>query len=126
MIAHTLLTYQRQNGAFAAVYGAPLVPAAAYSATFTSDTYEMGAQATLRLLLDVTLASGSSPTLNCLVQTSRDGVNDWRNLLQFAQKTTTGQSERQCVGGADRFVRVVCTLAGSTPSFTFSIDGEAC
>lgn len=126
MIATVLKSYQRQDGRFATVYDAPLVASAARTATFTSDTYEMGDMETLRLLLDATLVSGTTPTLDVEVQTSADGVTLWRRLLAFAQKTATGQSERQSVGGADRFVRAVCTIGGTTPSFTFSLTGEAC
>lgn len=126
MIPTTLTGYTRQDGKFAATYDAPLVPSAARTATFTSDTYEMGGLSTLRLLLDVTAASGTTPTLDVVVETSHDGVNNWRSLLTFEQKTTTGQSERQAVAGSDRFVRAVCTIGGTTPSFTFSLTGEAC
>lgn len=120
MIASTLLTYQRQDGRFAAVYNAPLVPSASRAATFTSDTYEMGDMATLRLLLDVTVITG---TLDCVVQTSPDGASNWQALGTFAQKTAVS-SERNVFPGADRFVRVVCTIV--TGPATFSITGEAC
>lgn len=124
MIATTLLSYQRQDGRFAAVYDAPLVASAARDATFTSDTYEMGELSTLRMNLDVTAASGTTPTLDVVIQTSNDGSTNWQALGTFAQKTAAS-SERNVFPGADRFVRVVCTIGGTTPSFTFSLSGEA-
>lgn len=124
MIPTVLLSYQRQDGRYAEVYNAPLFGSVARTATETSDTYEMGELTTLRLLLDVTAASGSSPTLDVVVQTSHNGVDNWRNLLAFAQKTAVS-SERQCVSGADRYVRAVATIGGTTPSLTFSLSGEA-
>ncbi len=117
--------YQRQDGRAATVYNAPLVPSDEYDATFTSDTMEMGDLTTLRLLLDITAASGTTPTLDVQVQTSNDGVNNWQAAGTFGQKDDVS-SERFVFPGCDRFVRVVCTLGGTTPSFTFSVSGEAC
>lgn len=84
---------------------------------------ELGDRGTLRLQLDVTDASGETPTLDVEVQTSFDGTN-WRALGSFAQRTTEA-SERKSFSGADRFVRVSYTLGGTDPAFSFSVQGEA-
>ncbi len=120
MIAAVLNNYQRQDGRFAATYSAPLLPSASRSASGVSDTYEMGDMSCLRLKLDVTVITG---TLDCVVETSPDGVNEWQALLTFAQKSGVS-SERNAVGGADRFVRVSYTIV--TGPVTFSLSGEAC
>lgn len=79
---------------------------------------------TLRLLLNVSAASGTTPTLDCAIQTRKDANDTYRAVAAFAQKTAAG-SERKCFSGLDRQVRVVSTIGGTTPSFTFSIVGEA-
>lgn len=86
-------------------------------------TFEMGGNTNLRLDLDVTAASGTTPTLDATVQTSKDGAT-WRTLGTFAQKTAIS-AERKSFGGCDRFARIIWTIGGTTPSFTFSVSGEA-
>lgn len=82
------------------------------------------AKGTLRLLLDVTAkGADADETLDVTVETSFDSV-DWRSLGAFARKTAVG-TERKSFPGADRFVRVTWAVGGTTPSFTFSVAGEA-
>lgn len=49
--------------------------------------YETSGAHTLRLICAVTAKSGTSPTLDVTVQTSEDGLNNWRTVGTFAQKT---------------------------------------
>lgn len=118
------LTYTEQNGKYVEQYDAPLHESATRTASGTGDTYEMGAQTTMRMLLSVTAASGTTPTLDVVVETSHDGSTGWVPLFTFGQKTTTG-SDRVSFSGADRFVRCKYTLGGTAPSFTFSLTGES-
>lgn len=125
MIPTTLSTYTRQDGRAAAVYDAPLLPSAARTATVVGDTYEMGDLCCLRLTLDVTAVSGTNtPSLDVIVETSHDGVTNWQTLGTFGQKTAVS-SERQVFPGAERFVRASVVIAGTNPSFTCSLLGEA-
>lgn len=95
------------------------------TATFNGAAFDSpGASA--RLLLNVTAASGTSPTLDVKIQTRKDASDTFRDLASspaFAQKTTTG-TERKCFTGLDRQIRVVATIGGTTPSFTYSVSGE--
>jgi len=77
----------------------------------------------LRLLLDVTAASGATPSLTVTVETSGD-ASTWRSAGVFAAKTTVS-SERLATAALDRYVRVSWAITGTTPSFTFSVTGEA-
>jgi hypothetical protein len=86
-------------------------------------TVEIGDKGTLRLLLSVTAADGTSPTLDITLQTSKDG-STWRTLGTFAQATGT-TTESKSFSGCDRYVRANADLGGTTPSFTYTIDGEA-
>ena len=116
--------YQMQNGRYAPTESVILAAPSARTASASGSAYEMGERSTLRLLLDVTVVSGTNPTLDAYVETSNDG-STWRTLGTFAQKVAAS-SERQCFAGCDRFVRVSWEIGGtSTPTFTFSITGEA-
>lgn len=98
------------------------------TATATSTGVELDDKGTVRLALVITAVSGTStPTLTVTIQTSYDnGVTDaWRTVgSAFAGQTATG-TVRQSFAGCDRFVRASYVISGTTPSFTFSIAGEA-
>lgn len=95
----------------------------AITATETSETLDLGARSTLRLDLGVSAASGTTPTLNVAIEHSKDGVT-FTQLGTFAQKTAIS-SEHKVFGGADRYVRAVFTVGGTTPSFTKALTGFA-
>ena len=76
------------------------------------------------LELDVTAASGTTPTLDVTIETAEDAAGtNGRSLGAFAQKTAAG-NERKSFDGFDRFYRAVWTVGGTTPSFTFTLTGE--
>lgn len=82
--------------------------------------------------LDVTAASGTTPTLDVKVQHSIDGGTNWFDLVSFTQKTAAGEelkAEAEVEGATaeaygDCF-RVSYTIGGTTPSFTFSVKAYA-
>lgn len=99
----------------------------AIAATGSGAGRELGDKGILRLLLAITAVAGTNPTLDVTVETSIDnGVADaWRSIGTFAQKTGVS-TERKTFVGADRFVRLSWTIGGTaSPSFTFSVTGEA-
>lgn len=100
-----------------------LAPSVARTANGQGGPYVMGARGTLRLSLAVTAASGSTPSLTVTVEASGDG-SSWYPVGTFAAKTTTG-TERKSFSGIDRYARVSWAITGTTPSFTFSVAGEA-
>lgn len=71
--------------------------------------------------LQVTAVSGSSPTLQLIVEHSSDNSFFRTHTTQTAV-STTGVTEF-AVAGLDRYVRVRWVVGGSTPSFTFSVSG---
>lgn len=101
-----------------------LAASAARTATGSGTAQEIADRGAVRLLLDVTAASGTTPTLDVTVETSYDGSTGWTSLGTFTQNTAVS-SQRKNFSGADRFVRASWVIAGTTPSFTFSIVGEA-
>jgi hypothetical protein len=123
MIPQVLTGFFREDGRYAPSYLAPLAPAATVTANGNGDTYEMGAATVLRLTRAVTASSGSTPTLDVVVETSRDN-STWRAVGQFPPMTTTG-SDDITFAGLDRYARVRWAVGGTTPSFTFSVTGHA-
>jgi len=80
-----------------------------------------GGSSILRCLLDVTVAAGTAPTLNVFVEDTFDGVNFFP-VGTFTQATAAG---RQVVNVTTPFtdrLRVSHVIAGTTPSFTFSVS----
>lgn len=77
--------------------------------------------------LVVTAASGTTPTLDVVVQTSKDGsgsgLGAWRTVATFTQ-ATAATSQRVSSTSLDRFVRAAATIGGTTPSFSYSVRGD--
>jgi hypothetical protein len=81
-----------------------------------------GVPSRLRAQLNVTAASGSTPTLDVVIEDTVDGGTTWNTIGTFAQKITTG---REVIGVSIPFtetLRVRWTIGGATPSFTFSVN----
>jgi hypothetical protein len=99
----------------------------ATTTTGTTAAVELGDKGTLRVKLDVTAVSGTSPTLTVTLQTSSDsGSSDsWRTLGSALTQATGVSSQYVSFGGVDRFVRASYVVGGSTPSVTWSLIGEA-
>jgi len=73
--------------------------------------------------LNVTAASGTTPTLDVVIEDSVDGTN-WNTFATFTQKTTTGIEVvriADTVAFSD-IVRIRWTIAGTSPSFTFIVN----
>lgn len=100
-----------------------LAASSARTSSGTGASVDMGAATTAVLRLDVTAASGSSPTLAVTVQTSPDGTT-WASLGTFATVSGAGAVERRFPGAA-KLVRAAWTIGGGSPSFTFTIAGGA-
>lgn len=70
--------------------------------------------------LDVTAASGTSPTLDVVVEDTVDGTN-YNTVATFAQKVAAGREAVRVTTPFSDTLRVRWTIAGTTPSFTFSV-----
>lgn len=117
---------------------ATVLASAARTATLNSaDQVNYDARG-VRIFLDISAVSGTSPTLDVKLQ-SKDAlsgvyVDDPGSV--FAQKTATGTDELTVYPGVTtsanrarsaplpRTWRVVCTIGGTTPSFTFSVGAS--
>lgn len=115
--------YFRQDGGWADTEDTPLAASAARTENGQGGALELGQRGALRLVLTCTERSGTTPSLLVFIETSHDGTT-WRELGAFSALLAAG-SQRASFPGADRFVRARWVLGGSTPSFTFSVSGEA-
>jgi len=100
-----------------------ILPSAARTATFVSGPFAVE-RGSLKFGLDVTAASGSTPTLDIEVEHSSDGGGTW-------QSAGTPDDFTQAVAATQEFLTVVpraalyrlnCVIAGGSPSFTFRVD----
>jgi hypothetical protein len=78
--------------------------------------------AKLRFQLNVTAASGTSPTLDVVVEDTLDGTN-WNTVGTFAQRTAAGRQVIDITSPFSGRLRVRWTIGGTSPSFTFSVVG---
>lgn len=102
-----------------------LMASAARTSSTTSDVYEVGDKGTLRLSLAISAISGTGASLHAQIETRESySSGTWRVVDAFGPKTATG-TEYRSMSGLDRFVRAVCTIAGSSPSITFALTGTA-
>lgn len=110
----------RSNIAWAGDTNTAVASAARTSSGDSGAQADYGAAETLRVQLDVTAASGTSPTLDVVIEDTLDGTN-WNVIGTFAQKTAIGREVINITTPfADR-IRVRWTIGGTTPSFTFSV-----
>ena len=79
-----------------------------------------GAVSTLRAQLNVTAASGTSPTLNAVIEDTLDGIN-YNTIGTFAQRVGVGREVINITVPFSETVRVRWTIGGTAPSFTFSV-----
>lgn len=73
-----------------------------------------------RAQLNVTAVSGTTPTLDVVIEDSLDGTN-WNVIGTFAQDTAVGREVINVTTPFADQVRVRWVIGGTTPSFTFSV-----
>jgi len=104
--------------------GETLSPVASVARTTSSSSGWLSSDefGTASLTLAVTAATGTVPTLDVVVETRSAAGETERSVGSFAQKTAVA-SERKTFAGFDDEYRVRWTVAGTTPSLTFSVTG---
>lgn len=100
-----------------------LVASAARTAAGNSGTLTSGwgAVTTIRAQLNVTAASGTSPSLTVTIEDTLDGTN-WNTIGSFSAKTAVSREVINITTPFSDRVRVSWTVAGTTPSFTFEVS----
>jgi hypothetical protein len=99
-----------------------LAPSAVRTGAFTGAAFNCHEFNQAVLTLDVTAASGTTPSLTVNVQDSADGET-FATVASFTAKTAVG-SERKVFSGLREFIRAQAAApSGTTPSFTWSVSG---
>ena len=107
---------------------ANLHPTAAQTATGTATGVDLQSyDGDLVLILDSTAGSGNTPTLDVTIEHS-DALGSGYTALTgaaFTRVTTSASNQKLVISKdeAKRYVRVAYTISGSSPSFTFSVNG---
>ena len=106
-----------------------LLSSAARTASGTSDQYHAPGVTALVIEINVTAASGTTPTLDVDLEDSFDGTT-WNKVsdVNAANITTTGVTIKRLnlvdTPSTGR-LRVGYTVGGTTPSFTFTVKVHA-
>ncbi|MEW6095366.1 MAG: hypothetical protein AB1567_02400 [bacterium] len=98
----------------------PILPSEARTTSGESQIIPIDYYTNAQVFLDITAASGTSPTLDVTIEYSPDGSR-WFTHTSFSQKTTTGKDTLR-ISSLGAYMRIKYTIAGTTPSFTFSVD----
>ena len=98
-----------------------LLESAVRTATVTGTAVKgLSAAKLLVMQLNVTAASGTSPTLDVVVQDTVDGTN-WNTIATFAQATAVTREVIRLTSAFTDQLRVVGTITGTSPSFTCEV-----
>jgi len=106
------------------------VATAAVTSTATSAAIDLKEyDGDVSLILTSAAGTGSSPTLDVKVQDSDASDGTYGDLSGAAFPQVTDSASMQVItfskDEAKRYIKIVQTVGGSTPSFTFSINGLA-
>ena len=107
-----------------------VVATAAVTSTATSSAIDLKEyDGDVSLILTSAAGTGSSPTLDVKVTDSATSSGTYTDLSGATFTQVTGSVSMQVItfskDECKRFIKIVQTVGGSTPSFTFSINGIA-
>lgn len=96
-------------------------PIGAKTASFQTSAYDLCSSTRLTAHLEATAVSGSSPTCDCVIESSTDGVNWFTTGTAYTTLTAKGSEIKSVQSDVfHRNVRLNCTIGGTTPSFTLN------
>jgi len=105
---------------------APVIAADVASAALTTTTnagpFTPGSGLSYEINIPVTVVSGTTPTLDVVIQESDDSGVNWFDVYHFPRITATGMYRSPKLPQVGNRVRYVQTVAGTTPSFTRAIN----
>lgn len=107
------------SGSFPSIYRTD-VASAARTVSGNSGTLDSEGMGCLSFAVEITASSGTIPTMDLFLEVSDDGTN-WTPFIQSKRFTGTGSQRFQALRFAGKYYRYRWTIAGTTPSFTFSI-----
>lgn len=71
--------------------------------------------------LDISAVTGTTPTLDLVIQDTLDGVN-WFTIATFATQNAVAHLVQNVTTPFSDQIRASWTIGGTTPSFTFSVS----
>ena len=103
------------------------VATAAKTSTATSSAIDLlEFDGDILLVLDSAAGTGSSPTLDIKIQDSDASSGTYGDLSGATFTQVTGSASMQTLAinkdSSKRFIKIVQTIGGSSPTFTFSIN----
>lgn len=117
--------------ALASAVVSQLEAVAARTSTLTGTAFDtLGYEGSMLVLLSSALGTGTSPTLDVKIQHSDSASSGFADITgaAFTQVTdAAGAGVQNLVLRRDkvkRYIRVIGTIAGTTPSFTFGVAFE--
>ena len=115
-----------QDGVDAGVLLMPVTTAAA-TGTDNSVTHDRGSGSTTSsgavAILHVIAASGTSPTLDAIVQMDdNSSFTSATSLITFTQATAITSQRIEVATSTERYIRLNYTIGGTDPSFSFAVS----
>lgn len=102
-----------------------VIPSAARTTTFNHDLEGLAKDyEEMVLYVNCTAVSGTTPTLDISYETTMDGGTTWFTHTSLTQLTATGTERKVIPAPIGIESRILCTIGGTTPSFTFSVAAE--
>ncbi|MET8297402.1 hypothetical protein ABZW02_25590 [Streptomyces sp. NPDC005180] len=97
-----------------------LAPAVRTASASSGPVTAAGAATVALLAVHVSAASGTTPTLDAVLEESADG-SSWTTVTGSGITQLTAAGNRLSAGGVTKnYVRATLTIGGTTPSFTCS------
>lgn len=90
------------------------------SADISVDNYSAA-----ELILKVTAVSGTTPTLDIYIEGKFENTGDYKTLASQTGITTTGVWFFTISQLVFRYIRIRWVVGGTSPSFTFTVAGQA-
>jgi hypothetical protein len=95
----------------------------ASTTTFTSAAIvPASGQISYSVQVAATLVSGTAPTMDCVINESTDTGTTWFTVYSFERITAAATLQSPLMRFTGNRIQYVCTIGGTTPSFTFSIN----
>lgn len=116
------------NDVFSPTTRVALAPTAARTATGQGSAVDVRQLVGLgQFMLDCAAGTGTTPNLVVSIQDSPDGTTGWADVISFTAVTTVASAQDRGldVRSTRGFVRARWVITGTTPSFTFSLNGLA-
>lgn len=98
------------------------VASAALTTTTTTAAFTPTFGSAYQINIPVTVATGTTPTLDVSVQESDDSGTNWFTVYSFPRITATGMYRSPVMPSTGNRIRYVQTVSGTTPSFTRAIN----